>query len=288
VEVSSSAGKFVADAIRWVEIVEPVAKTIESTDYIHFDHLGTPRQVTDKDQKLVWRWDSSPFGDLLPDEDPDGDTADFTLNLRFPGQYYDAESGLHYNYFRTYDPATGRFIESDPLGLEGGMNTFAYAYQNPLGLLDPSGLLVTGEWIQQPRFNLVSYGIDKVEWNIGTASPWGQLGFFRVFGYVSGFINIDVACMNSNECGNSKWDIHEQIEVFYQGSTDVGPNAYASIAGRALGLYGWAVANILAAGGSALNGGLELLRAAEQKAGAEIALFLDLGPNAICLASRRK
>ncbi|HGT3378250.1 TPA: RHS repeat-associated core domain-containing protein, partial [Pseudomonas aeruginosa] len=61
-------------------------------------------------------------------------------NLRFPGQYYDAESGLHYNYFRDYDPETGRYVETDPIGLEGGINTYGYVGANPVGNIDPLGL----------------------------------------------------------------------------------------------------------------------------------------------------
>ena len=81
-----------------------------------------------------------PFGDSIPDQDPDGNSADYVLNLRFPGQYYDSESGLHYNYFRDYDPGIGRYIESDPIGLDGGMNTFGYSFQNPTRFSDRSGL----------------------------------------------------------------------------------------------------------------------------------------------------
>jgi RHS repeat-associated protein len=142
VEVSSSSNKFVADAVRWVEIVEPVLQLTESTHFIHFDHLGTPRQVSTADQTVIWRWDSKPFGDLPADPDPDGDSQRFELNLRFPGQYYDAESGLHYNYFRMYDPAIGRYLESDPIGLDGGLNTYAYVHNNPANYSDPFGLWV--------------------------------------------------------------------------------------------------------------------------------------------------
>ena len=112
----------------------------EVFSYLHFDHLGTPRIATNDSQTVVWRWDSDAFGSVLPDEDPDGDSNTLTVNLRFPGQYYDDETGFHYNYFRTYDPATGRYVESDPIGLIGGLNTFSYVGVNPMSAIDPFGL----------------------------------------------------------------------------------------------------------------------------------------------------
>jgi len=144
IEVRAKKGKrkTAADAIRFVASSDPVITQVERTDFIHVDHLGTPRVVTDNAGTVVWRWDSTPFGELAPDDDPDGDGNTFTLNLRFPGQYYDAESGLNYNYFRTYDPVTGRYIESDPIGLDGGINTFSYSNSNPLLNVDPQGLWV--------------------------------------------------------------------------------------------------------------------------------------------------
>jgi RHS repeat-associated protein len=87
----------------------------------------------------VWRWDSDPFGTTAPNENPSG-LGEFRYNLRFPGQYYDQETGLHYNYARDYDPSTGRYVESDPIGLGGGTNTYTYVGGDPVSQFDPFGL----------------------------------------------------------------------------------------------------------------------------------------------------
>jgi RHS repeat-associated protein len=108
--------------------------------YLHTDHLTTPRLATDGSQRVVWRYEGEAFGASVPNEDPDGDGVRVTINLRFPGQYYDAETGLHYNWHRYYDPKTGRYITSDPIGLEGGLNTYAYTLSNPMRYADPTGL----------------------------------------------------------------------------------------------------------------------------------------------------
>jgi RHS repeat-associated protein len=110
--------------------------------FIHSDHLNTPRVITNGAGQAVWRWDQAdPFGGNAPNENPSGLGA-FTCNLRLPGQYFDKETNLHYNYFRDYDPAIGRYVQSDPIGLRGGNNTYAYSFVNPLIYTDPDGQFV--------------------------------------------------------------------------------------------------------------------------------------------------
>ncbi len=110
--------------------------------YIYADQIDTPRVITDTNNLMVWRWDQTdPFGATLPDENPTSLGA-FTYNLRFPGQVYDQETGKHYNANRDYDPAGGRYIQSDPIGLNGGQwSTYSYVGGNPVSRNDPTGLI---------------------------------------------------------------------------------------------------------------------------------------------------
>ena len=92
---------------------------------------------------ITWSWWllGDTFGSTTPA------AAGITLNLRFPGQYYDSETGLNYNYFRDYEPGTGRYVESDPLGLPGGLNTYSYTGANTLRYMDPVGLTCMTNWV---------------------------------------------------------------------------------------------------------------------------------------------
>ncbi|MCF7222494.1 RHS repeat-associated core domain-containing protein [Marilutibacter chinensis] len=135
-----------------VGLLSGIATTANRLHYIEPDHLGTPRAVIEPQRDVaVWTWDiaSEAFGNSAPSQDPDGDSTAFVLDMRFPGQRYDAASGLNYNYFRDYEAGTGRYSQSDPIGLSGGVSTYAYVRSSSLQHADPLGLVdhVSGRWI---------------------------------------------------------------------------------------------------------------------------------------------
>jgi RHS repeat-associated protein len=111
-----------------------------SHQYAYADHLDTVRAITrPSDNKLRWRSDAAdPFYVAAPSNNPQTLGA-FTYHPRFPGQVYDQESNLHYNWHRDYDPKVGRYVQSDPIGLAGGINTFGYVGGNPIVYKDPDG-----------------------------------------------------------------------------------------------------------------------------------------------------
>ncbi|MGQ5522387.1 RHS repeat-associated core domain-containing protein [Chitinimonas sp. PSY-7] len=118
---SDQTGKFKREYLYFGDT--PVALVDNGIDVrnIHTDHLGTPRLVTDATKRAIWAWElGEPFGASNANEDPEGTGAKYAFNLRFPGQYFDKEAGNHYNYFRDYDPKTGRYLQSDSIGLAGG------------------------------------------------------------------------------------------------------------------------------------------------------------------------
>jgi RHS repeat-associated protein len=102
--------------------------------YYHNDHLETPELMTDASGNAVWEVTIKPFGEAKVKS-----TSTVNNNFRLPGQIFDEETGLHYNYFRDYHPGIGRYIETDPIGLKGGINLYVYANNNPVNLMDPRG-----------------------------------------------------------------------------------------------------------------------------------------------------
>ena len=100
--------------------------------YVRSDHIGRPVFATDDTGTIVWEAEYLPFGGVHV-------STGSNINLRFPGQWFQSESGLHQNWMRDYDPTTGRYIQADPLGLVDGASVYGYALQNPGRYVDPRG-----------------------------------------------------------------------------------------------------------------------------------------------------
>jgi RHS repeat-associated protein len=135
---------------------------------VHADQIATARVITRQDQTIVWRWDTAEaFGGSLPDQDPSALGA-FIFNQRFPGQVFDADSGLLQNINREYDPRTGRYRQFDPTGLEDGPNGYLYVGGDPLTYTDPYGLF---KWADMP---LMPQGTIDFSAGMGDVILFGQ------------------------------------------------------------------------------------------------------------------
>jgi RHS repeat-associated protein len=185
--------------------------------YIHTDHLNTPRRITRRSTTdVVWSWESDPFGNTGPNENPSG-LGTFSFNLRFPGQYFDTETGLNQNYARDYDPAVGRYVESDPIGLTGGINTYAYTKNAPMMRIDPSGLFALDtsfSWYTVPKIG----------------SGWWIPFFTKVrLGYTDPHLS-SARCTCKN-CGGA-WSLvgcsaSLDVNIFIRNDLNVGADAFA-------------------------------------------------------------
>jgi RHS repeat-associated protein len=115
---------------------QPLAKIEGSSVYFyHDDNMGTPQKMTDSTGAVVWSAEYKPFGEATVDP-----ASTITNNLRFPGQYFDVETGLNHSFRRDYNSVVGRYLQADPIGLNGGINKYLYVFNNPLRYQDPSGL----------------------------------------------------------------------------------------------------------------------------------------------------
>ena len=123
--------------------VHDIAGTTTAVYDVHTDHLDTPRLLTNSTGAAVWTSHHQAFGNAHIKTDPDGDVTHVAFPFRFPGQYEDAETGLHYNRYRYYDPAAGRYLSADPLGQldSDDSNLYVYAWNDPISWYDPFGLV---------------------------------------------------------------------------------------------------------------------------------------------------
>jgi len=155
---------------------------------VHSDHLNTPRKIPQASTgTLAWRYDADPFGTAAPNQNPGG-LGTFTYNLRFPGQYYQAETGLNQNWNRDYDPLTGKYIESDPIGLRSGINTYTYALGNPLTDVDPRGLDVI-------------INISRQGYSMSGGTVASTITVYSTFSPIAPFSGFSMENANAGDCG---------------------------------------------------------------------------------------
>ncbi len=173
--------------------------------------------MTDAAGRKVWEAEYKPFGKAIVNQDPYGDGQIVINNLRLPGQYHDAETGLHYNYHRDYDPETGRYLQPDPIGHKGGLNLYVYVDANPIKYFD-----ATGEKISLcshgPHVSLkIESGKDcekgvHGQWGFGPAGGIGSQARGLVWwtgGAVGG--NSGGSCTVVNDGDSADWWLYKRI-----------------------------------------------------------------------------
>jgi RHS repeat-associated protein len=128
------------------------------------DHLGTPQELTDHEGHVAWSAQYKAWGEAREAISEAGRRAGFRNPIRFQGQYFDDETGLHYNRFRYYDPHSGRFASRDPIGIEGGFNAYAYGI-NPIEWIDPFGLTPDEPILKNPQALISRQGPSEMTGN---------------------------------------------------------------------------------------------------------------------------
>ena len=192
----------------FIDDYRPIANLQGSSIYaMHTDRLGTPRKLTNNDSNVVWSTEQDPFGKTTIIKQQ------VSMNLRFPGQYYDAETGTHYNYLRDYDPETGRYLTTDPIGIEGGVNLFAYVNNNPLINIDPTGESIISYFLKKGAKKIgvkhfKQYINDVVKKDIRKSFPKGSKDYKELMKEADELVDKVV-----NSGGSWFWDAFEWIPI---------------------------------------------------------------------------
>ncbi|HEY6726517.1 MAG TPA: RHS repeat-associated core domain-containing protein, partial [Polyangiaceae bacterium] len=207
--ITTSAGDSVRDYLYYPGTYEPLALRVDGRIYYyHNDHLATPQRLTDEQGQVAWAADYAAFG-----------FAHVTLELvenplRLPGQYADVETGLHYNRFRYYSPALGRYLSVDPVGLLGGHNLYLYANNDPVNASDPLGLFSWG------ALGAAVVGGVAAAALVATSPFWGPIAVVGVGALAVGAV-IGVGIAEYQSIGNFC------SECFWKGALDAAPEAFA-------------------------------------------------------------
>nr|WP_256460983.1 RHS repeat-associated core domain-containing protein [Comamonas sp. B21-038] len=228
--MSAERNSWSTDPIWQAEAKNPqdgILKMREDDVYLHFIHtnnIGLPIIAFDEKGAVSWQGVSEGFGFVSVLE-----SSDIEMNLRYPGQYFDVESNLHYNFNRYYSPATGRYLEWDPLGLEAGVNQFVYAMAQPINLIDSYGLAAKGYWVKEPEIakpDFRLFGFRRINVYVDI---FGFVNFFSLDFRVSGAIDYEVRCII--ECPYEEFYKSSSIPLSFTGQANSGPNIWATLIG---------------------------------------------------------
>ena len=168
------------------DVLDKGGETAIEIRYYHCDHLGTPIALSDARGEIVWRANYDPWGQLLAEQ------GEIDQPIRFQGQQYDPETGLHYNRHRYYDPQLGTYITQDPIGLHGDLNFYLYVSGNPLNAVDRLGLFGDGTYAGPEKnpngplghsdfYGQKEFGLDFTKEDHGWSSPFNPLSSGRHF-----------------------------------------------------------------------------------------------------------
>ena len=224
-EAPTGGTTFAKEYVYFGDIPLAVTNGTGGFNYVHTDHLGTPRVITNTAGQVVWQWDNlDPFGNNAPNENPAG-LGVYHFDIGSAGQYRDRETNTVYNINRNLNTATGRYNESDLIGLAGGINTYGNVGGNPLSFVDPLGLYESSPWLRAIVPGQVAFD------NAVTALQAGNFGWAATnTAAMLGEMALSVASMGTSQTARTAGqcaakEVGASAEQFFRGAKQGGsPN----------------------------------------------------------------